>query len=83
MQEAYIELPSDYHTMLTFMVCYHVCLYMQSLHKKISKKKSTPCRDGSMHECMHWLTKYKNKMYHAHSDMHSITWPHYSTTIPT
>ena len=22
-----------------------------SLHKKISKKKSTPCRDGSMHEC--------------------------------
>ena len=43
-----------------------------NLHKKISKKKSTPCRDGSMHECMHWLTKYKNKTCHAHSTMHSI-----------
>ena len=32
---------------------------------------------------MHWLTKYKNKICHAHSDMHSIAWPHYSTTILT
>ena len=23
----------------------------KNLHKKISKKKSTPCRDGSLHEC--------------------------------
>ena len=27
---------------------------------------------------MHWLTKYTNKKCHAHSDMHSIPWPHYS-----
>ena len=33
----------------------------KSLHKKISKKKSTPCRDGPMHEYTDWLTKYKNK----------------------
>ena len=51
-----------------------------SLHKKISKKKSNPCRDGSMHECTGWQsTKTRHAM---HSDMHSITWPHYSTTIP-
>ena len=25
---------------------------MVSLHKKISKEKSTPYRDGSMHECI-------------------------------
>ena len=25
-----------------------------SLHKKISKKISSPCRDGSMHECTGW-----------------------------
>ena len=30
-----------------------------------------------------WLTKYINKKCHAHSDTHSITWPHYSTTIST
>ena len=23
----------------------------------------------------HWLTKYTNNQCHAHSDMHSITWP--------
>ena len=28
MQGMYIELPCDYYTMLTFMVCYRVCLYM-------------------------------------------------------
>ena len=27
--------------------------------------------------------KVHNKKCHAHSDMHSITWPQYSTTIPT
>ena len=26
-----------------------------------------------MIQWMHWLTKYKNKTCHAHSDMHSIT----------
>ena len=30
---------------------------------------------------MHWLTKYTNKKCHAHGDMHSIQWPHYSSTI--
>ena len=25
---------------------------------------------------MHWLTEYINKKCHAHSDMHSIAWPH-------
>ena len=29
---------------------------------------------------MHWLTKDTNK--ECHGDMRSITWPHYSTTIP-
>ena len=36
-----------------------------------------------MAQRIHWLTKYTNKNCHAHSDMHSIPWPHYSTTIPT
>ena len=36
-----------------------------------------------MAQRIHWLTKYTNKKCHAHSDMHSIPWPHYSTTIPT
>ena len=31
MQGEYIELPCDYHTMFTFMVCYHVCLHMHYL----------------------------------------------------
>ena len=44
-----------------------------SLHKKISKKKSSHV--GWLNARIHWLTKYKNKKCHAHSDMHSITWP--------
>ena len=37
-----------------------------------------------MAQCMNALAdKYKNKKCHAHSDIHSITWPHYSTTILT
>ena len=34
-----------------------------------------------MSQCMNALT---DKVYtkHAHCDMHSIPWPHYSTTIP-
>ena len=31
---------------------------------------------------MHWLTKYTNKKYHAHSDMHSITWPYLFNNHP-
>ena len=34
-----------------------------------------------MYVGMHWLTKHTNK--ECHSDMHSITQPHYSTTIPS
>ena len=30
---------------------------------------------------MHWLTKYKKKKCHAHSHVHSITWPHYHPYI--
>ena len=37
-----------------------MCLYYESLHKKISKR-NLPHRDGSMHECTGWLTKYTNK----------------------
>ena len=40
-------------------------LYMlnESLHKKTSKKKSTPCRDGSVHECTGWQsTKTRSAM---------------------
>ena len=44
-----------------------------SLHKKVPKKKSSPCRDCSIHAWMHWLTKCKNQRCHAHSDVHSIT----------
>ena len=53
-----------------------------SLHKTISEKKSSPCR--GMVQCMnaHWLTKYTNKTCHAHSDMHSITWPHLFNNHP-
>ena len=54
-----------------------------SLHKKISKKKSSPCRDGSMHECTGWQSTKTRRAMHVHNNMHSITWPHYSTTIPT
>ena len=56
---------------------------MTSLHKKISKKKSTPCSDGSVYECTGWQSTKTRSAMHAHSDMHSITWPHYSTTITT
>ena len=51
----------------------HFTVYYISLNTKISKKKSTQCRAGSVHECTGWQTI---KMCHAHSDMHSITWPH-------
>ena len=34
MQGAYIELPCDYYTMLTFMVRNHVCLYVHALLSK-------------------------------------------------
>ena len=39
--------------------------------------------DVGMLNAMHWLMKYTDNLCHAHSDTHSITWPHYSTTIPT
>ena len=39
--------------------------YNSSLHKKISKKKSSWCRKGS-HS---WLTKYTNKNCHTYSDI--------------
>ena len=39
--------------------------------------------DVGMAQRTHWLTKYTNKELMPHSDMHSITQPHYSTTIPT
>ena len=56
-----------------------------SLHKKISKEKSSLCRDGA--QCINALAdKVHKQEVHActHTDtcMHSITWPHYSTTIP-
>ena len=36
-----------------------------------------------MAQCMYaQLTKYINKTFHAHSNIHSMTWPQYSTTIP-
>ena len=52
-----------------------------SLHKKISKKKSSWCRDISMHECTGWQSTQTRSAMYAHSDMHvhSITWPHYAT----
>ena len=37
------------------------------------QKEISPCKVGSVHECMHWLIKYTNKKNHAHSDIHSIT----------
>ena len=56
----------------------HVCQKRTetSLHKKISKNQ---CRDGSMNA----LADEVHKQGMPHSDMHSKTWPHYSTTIPT
>ena len=37
-----------------------------------------------MAQCMNALAdKVHNKKCHAHRGMHSIPWPHYSTTIPT
>ena len=51
----------------------------RSLHKKISKKKSSWYRDGSMNA----LADEVHKQGMLHSDMHSITQPQYSITIPT
>ena len=48
------------------------------IHTKISKSNLA---DVGTSQCMHWLTKYINKRCHAHSDMHSITLPHYSTPM--
>ena len=55
MQGAYIELTCDYHTMLTFMVCYCVCLYMHYL----------ACRRGDyMGFChAHLMTKASDYTY--------------------
>ena len=50
-----------------------------SLHKKISKKKSSWCRD----EPVNALAEKAHKQGMPHSDAHSIACPHYSTTIPT
>ena len=38
-----------------------------------------------MVQCMNAPTDkvHKQEVPHTHSDMHSITWPHYSTTIPS
>ena len=36
--------------------------------------------DVGMAQWMRWLTNHTNKKCHAHSDMHSIPWAHYSTT---
>ena len=47
-------------------------------HKKISKKKFCWCWDGSMNA----LADKVHKLGMQHSDMHFITQPHYSTTIP-
>ena len=64
-----LQLRGQYHvTIIVKRLLFKKQQKQLSLHKKISKKKSSPCRDGSMHECMHWLTKYKNKTCHAHSD---------------
>ena len=46
------------------------------IHKK--KKKSSQCRDGSMNALSNKV-HYKQEV--PHSDVHSITWPHQSTTI--
>ena len=56
------------------------------LHKKISKKKSSRCRDGWMHECTGWQSTKQEVPWTIDIldyDMHSITWPHHSTTIST
>ena len=36
---------------------------IQSLHKNISKKKSSPCMGGSMHECTGWQSTKRGAMH--------------------
>ena len=52
MQGAYIELPCDHHTMLTFMVCYCVCLYMHYL----------ACRRGELQWAFVMLTSWQKRV---------------------
>ena len=60
-----------------------VCRTVKKEQKEVSIKrflkgiKSSQCSDASMN------VQYTNKKCHAHSDMYTITWSHYSTTIPT
>ena len=53
-------------------------VFVKSLHENISKKKSSWCRDRSLNAL---ADKVYTQTRSAHSDMHSITWPHYSTTM--
>ena len=49
-----------------------------SLHKRFLKRNLAHI---GMAQCMNALAEKQE--VRAHSDMHSITWPHYSITIPT
>ena len=54
-----------------------------SLHKKDSKKKkSSCCRDGSMNAMADKVHKQEVPCTVHSDDVQSISWPHYSTTIP-
>ena len=66
------------------------CTYVQPwvyIVKQVSIKRflKRNLAHVGMVQCMNALADkvQKQEVYHAHSDMHSITWPHYSTTIPT
>ena len=57
-------------------------LIISILHKKISKMKSSRCRDVSMHARIHWLTKYINKSHcYLCRDSCWIMWPCYGVHI--